>query len=177
LDIRQAFHRIRIDPESEEYTTFRIRYGSYKYKVLPFGLCNRPATYQRYINDVLLDYLDDFYMAYLDNILIYLENLAQHELHIKSVLARLRKAGLQVDIKKCEFNVTRTRYLGYVLTIEGLEVDPEKVEPLRNWVQPTTVTSVKSYLGFYRFYRQFIYNFRKIAKPLTTITRPSEPFQ
>jgi hypothetical protein len=177
LDIRQAFHRIRVDPESEEYTTFRTRYGSYKCKVLPFGLTNGPATYQRYMNDVLMDYLDEFCMAYLDDILIYSEDPLQHEEQVKKVLTRLREAGLQADIKKCEFHVERTQYLGYILTTKGIEVDSDKVEPLRNWARPTTITAVKSFLGFCGFYRQFIRNFGKIAKPLTTITRPSEPFR
>jgi hypothetical protein len=74
LDIRQAFYRIRIYPDSEDLTTFCTRYRAYKYKVLPFGLINGPATYQRYINDVLFDYLDDFCTTYLDNILIYLND-------------------------------------------------------------------------------------------------------
>ena len=74
LDIRQAFHWIRIDLQSEDYMTFKTCYRTYKYKVLPFGLCNSPSTYQRYINDVLMEYLDDFYIAYLDDILIYSEN-------------------------------------------------------------------------------------------------------
>jgi hypothetical protein len=78
LDIRQAFHRIRIDPASEDLTTFRTRYGSYKCKVLPFGLTNGPATYQRYMNDVLFDYLDEFCTAYLDDILIYSDNKLEH---------------------------------------------------------------------------------------------------
>jgi len=94
LDIRQAFHRIRINPESEELTTFRTRYGQYKCKVLPFGLTNRPATYQRYMNDVLFEYLDDFYTAYLDDILIYSENPKEHEIHVHKVLEKLRLAGL-----------------------------------------------------------------------------------
>ena len=177
LDIRQAFHRIRMHPDSEEYTTFRTRYGSYKCKVLPFGLSNGPATYQRYMNDVLMQYLDDFCTAYLDDILIYSENPADHVGHVHKVLQRLREAGLQADIKKCEFNVTRTKYLGYILTTSGVEADPDKIEPLRNWTRPTTVTGVKSFLGFSGFYRQFVRNFGKIAKPLITITRPSEPFR
>src|ERR1035438_3245233 len=94
LDIRQAFHRIRIAPDAEELTTFRTRYSSYKYRVLPFSLTNSPATYQRYINDVLFEYLDVFYIAYLDNILIYFKDLLEHETHIKLVLERLRVAGL-----------------------------------------------------------------------------------
>ncbi len=177
LDIRQAFHRIRMDPESEEYTTFRTRYGSYKCKVLPFGLCNGPATYQRYMNDVLMDYLDDFCMAYLDDILIYSNNALDHAEHVQKVLRRLREAGLQADIKKCEFDVQRTKYLGYILTTTGTEVDPEKVQVLRDWRRPNTIMGVKSYLGFCGFYRQFIRNFGKIAKPLSDLTKPSIPFQ
>lgn len=94
LDIRQAFHRIRMHPDSEEYTTFRTRYGSYKCKVLPFGLTNGPATYQRYMNDVLMQYLDDFCTAYLDDILIYSEDPAEHIVHVHKVLQRLCEASL-----------------------------------------------------------------------------------
>ena len=86
LDIRQAFHRIRIDPDSEELTTFRTRYGAYKCKVLPFRLTNGPVTYQRYINNILFDYLDDFYTVYLDDIIIYSENMLEHKEYIKKVL-------------------------------------------------------------------------------------------
>ena len=83
-----------MDPESESLTTFYTRYGAYKYKVLPFGLTNGPATYQRYINDVLFDYLDDFYIAYLDDIIIYSKDQKTHEEHIRKVLDRLCLAGL-----------------------------------------------------------------------------------
>ena len=89
LDIRQAFHRVRIDPESEDLTTFRTRYGCYKYKVVPFRLTNGPATYQRYMNDILFNYLDDFCTAYLDDILIYSDNELEHEEHVKKVLQHL----------------------------------------------------------------------------------------
>ena len=75
-----------MDPASEELTTFRTRYRQYKYKVLPFSLTNGPATYQRYMNDVLFEYLDDFCTAYLDDILIYSEDPAEHELHVRKVL-------------------------------------------------------------------------------------------
>ncbi|KAI1003279.1 hypothetical protein K3495_g4925 [Podosphaera aphanis] len=90
LDIRQAFHRIRMHPDSEELTTFRTRYGAYKCKVLPFGLMNRPTTYQRYMNDVLIDFLDLFCTAYLDDILIYSNDEVEHDQHVKEVLQRLR---------------------------------------------------------------------------------------
>lgn len=94
LDIRQAFYRIHIDPDSEELTTFRTRYRAYKYKVMPFGLTNGPAMYQRFINNVLFNYLDDFYTVYLDDILIYSENELDHQEHVYKVLLQLCKAGL-----------------------------------------------------------------------------------
>jgi hypothetical protein len=132
LDIRAAFNKIRMDKDSEELTSFRTRYGQYKCKVLPFGLCNGPATYQRYMNDILFDYLDDFCTAYLDDIIVYSSDPLEHAEHVRKVLLRLRAAGLQVDIKKCEFNVTRTKFLGFILTTEGVEVDPEKIAVIKN---------------------------------------------
>jgi len=130
LDIRQAFHRIRMDPDSEGLTTFRTRYGSYKCKVVPFGLTNSPATYQRYRNDTLFDYLDVFCTAYLDDFIIYSDDPLDHPGHVSKVLARLRSAGLQVDIKKCEFNVKSTKYLGFIVSTDGISTDPEKIAVL-----------------------------------------------
>jgi hypothetical protein len=132
LDIRQAFHCIRISLESEELITFRIRYRAYKCKVLPFGLINGLVTYQRYINNILFDYLDVFCTVYLDNILIYLEDLLKHKTYVKLVLERLREAKLQVNIKKSEFKVTRTKYLGFVILIVSIKVNKSKTEIIKN---------------------------------------------
>ena len=85
------FHCVRINPASEDLTTFQTRYGCYKYKVVPFGLTNGLATFQRYINDILFDYLDDFYTTYLDDILIYSSNELEHEKHVRKVIERLQK--------------------------------------------------------------------------------------
>ena len=131
LDIYQAFYRIRIDTESEELTIFRTWYSSYKYKVLPFGLTNRPATYQRYINDVLFDYLDVFCTVYLDDILIYSENKLEYQEHVTKILQRLREAGLQVDLDKYEFHVKRTKYLGFIISTDSIKVDPDKVSVVK----------------------------------------------
>jgi hypothetical protein len=116
LNIRQAFYQIRINADSEELTTFRTRYGTYKYQVLLFGLTNSPVIYQRYINKVLFDYLDDFCTTYLNDILIYSDNVLEHKHYIKLVLQRLREAGLQVNIKKTKFHVTHTKYLGFIIS-------------------------------------------------------------
>ena len=129
-------------PDSEELTTFRTRYGLYKCRVLPFGLTNGPATYQRYMNDMLFDYLDVFCTAYLDDILIYSEDPLQHEEHVRKVLERLRSAGLQADIKKCEFSVTSTKYLGFIISTDGIATDPEKTAVVSAWEYPRTVKGV-----------------------------------
>ncbi len=177
LDICQAFHRIRIDPDLEELTTFRTRYGAYKYKVLQEGLTNSPATYQRYINNTLFDYLDDFYTVYLDNILIYSKDVLEHELYVQKVLERLRAAGLQADIKKSEFRVTRTKYLGFIISIDSISIDPSKVEVVKNQQRPTSVKGVQAFLGFYNFCRRFIKAYRRITKPLTTLTHKGTPYK
>jgi transposase InsO family protein len=177
IDIRQAFHRVRIDPASVDLTTFRTRYGCYKYKVVPFGLTNGPATYQRYMNDVLFDYLDDFCTAYLDDIIIYSENELEHEEHVRKVLLRLRQAGLQADIKKSEFSVKRTKFLGFIITTDGIEADPEKTSVINQWQPPQSVKGVQSFLGFCGFYRRFIKDYGRIAKPLNRLTRKNQLFK
>ena len=165
-----------MDPASEDLTTFHTCYGAYKYKVLPFGLTNSPATYQCYMNDVLFNYLDDFCIAYLDDILIYSDNELEHEEHVKKVLERLRSAGLQVDLKKCEFSVKHMKFLGFIVSMNGIEVDPEKVEVIYNWMPPKTVKGVQSFLGFCNFYRRFIRDYGVIAKPLVCLTKNNTPF-
>ena len=171
LDVRQAFYRIRLKESAEDLTTFRTRYGSYKYKVLPFGLCNGPASFQRYINNILFDCLDTFCTAYMDDILIYSEDPLEHEAHVKTVLQRLRDAGLQADIKKSEFHVTKTKFLGYIISTDGIAMDPEKVAIIRDWVPPTSVKGVQSFLGFCNFYRSFLKNYGQIVRPLQRLTQ------
>ena len=105
-------------------------------------MTNGPATYQRYMNDVLFDYLDEFCTAYLDDILIYSDDELEHQVHVKKVLERLQNAGLQADIKKCEFGVKRTKYLGFIVSTDGIEVDPKKVEVIRNWKLPYTIKGI-----------------------------------
>lgn len=177
LDIRQGFHRIRMDPDSEDLTTFRSRYGTFKYKVMPFGLTNAPATFQRYLNATLADYLDDFCTAFVDDILIYSETFEEHQRHVKLVLQRLREASLQAALHKCEFHVQKTRFLGFLVSTEGIEVDPSKIEAVTRWEQPGTVRGVQSFLGFCNFYRRFIKNYSRIAKPLHHLTRKETVFE
>ena len=176
LDIIAAFNRIRMAKDDEWKTAFRTRYGLFEYLVMPFGLTGAPSTFQHYINDVLREYLDIFCTAYLDDILIYSNSLKEHQKHVKLVLQALKTAGLQVEIEKCEFHTTETRYLGLIIGIEGIQMDPKKIETVKNWKQPQNLKDIQAFLGFANFYRRFILGFSTIVKPLTALTKKGAHF-
>src|SRR3978361_1070108 len=117
-----------MDLKLEKITIFKICYNLYKCKVLLFGLYNEPAIYQKYINNIFINYLDNFCIVYLNNILIYLEDSLEYAKYIKKVLYQLRLVRLNVEIKKCKFNIIKTKYLGYILIIQGLEINFNKVK-------------------------------------------------
>lgn len=171
FDIVSAFNNLRMNPDSEEYTTFKTTFGLYMYKVLPFGLTGGPGTWQRYMNDVLFDFLGKFCSVYLDDILVYSDTEKEHKEQVKAVLTRLQSVGLQVDIKKSEFMVQETKFLGVIVGVNGLRMDPEKIAAIVNWATPTSVKQILSFLGFCNFYRRFIRDFAKIANPMTALTK------
>ncbi|KAI0996563.1 hypothetical protein K3495_g11619 [Podosphaera aphanis] len=178
VDVRAAFHKLRIREGDEDKTAFRTRFGSFEWLVTPFGLQGAPAAFQRYVNETLGDLLDSFCTAYLDDILIYTTaNLEDHWEKVKTVFERLSKAGLTLDPRKCEFAVKKTKYLGFIISLgEGIKVDPEKVQAIKSWEVPTTVKGVRSFLGFANFYREFIPNFSKIVYPLLDLTKKDRAF-
>ena len=130
FDIIAAFNKLHMDLRSEDLTTFITLMRLYKYCVLLFNLMNRPASYQHYMNDTLLLFLNDFVQAYLDNIIIYSKIQKEHVKHVQAVLVRLCKAGLQVDIKKSEFFVQKMIFLGLLVSTEGLKMDSQKIEAI-----------------------------------------------
>ncbi|KAI0991811.1 hypothetical protein K3495_g16376, partial [Podosphaera aphanis] len=165
--------------KGEEWkTAFRTRYGLFEWKVCPFGLTGSPATFQRYINWVLREYLDDFCSAYVDDILIFtVGSLQDHRQKVAKVLSSLRKHGLHLDISKCEFETKCTKYLGYIVEVGvGIRMDPEKVKAISEWQSPKAIKAVRSFLGFANYYRLFIKDFAKLAKPLTNLTKKDVKF-
>ena len=152
IDIWQAFHKLRMAASSEDLTTMATRFGAFKWKVLPFGLTGGPASWQRFINDVLWEYLNRFCTAYLDDILIYSQNLREHKEHVQLVLAKLREFGIQANVDKCEFHVAETKYLGLIISTESIKMDSAKVEAIQNWSTPTCVKDVRAFIGFCNFY-------------------------
>ena len=171
FDIIAAFNEIRMAKGDEEKTAFLTRYGLFEYTVMPFGLCNAPSTFQAFINDTLREYLDVFCSAYLDDILIYSDNREEHVKHVKMVLDKLKQAGLYLDINKCQFHVQEVKYLGLLITTDGLKMDPRKVETIVKWKPARCVKDVQAFLGFANFYRRFIKDYSRIAAPLTALTR------
>jgi len=143
---------------------------------MPFGLKNAPATFQHFINDVLSDYLDDFVISYIDDILIFSNTIEEHHVHVKKVLKKLLENNLYVKLEKCEFDKSETTFLGYVLSKDGLKMDKEKVKAILDWPVPTNVKEVQSFIGLCNYYRLFIKDFAKIASPIHKLTRKNVPF-
>ena len=179
IDVSAAFHKIRIREGDEWKTAFRTRFGLYEWLVTPFGLANAPSTFQRYINWTLREYIDDFCSAYLDDVLIYTDgSLKQHHKNVNKVLEAMGAAGLPLDISKCEFDVTSTKYLGFIIEAgQGLRMDPEKVRAIKEWEIPCTQKGVRSFLGFANFYRRFIKDYSGLVAPLTALTGLNTPFR
>ena len=144
--------------------------------MIPFGLTNAPAAFQRFMNDVFSDLLDVCVVVYLDDILIYSDDITQHWSHVKEVLKRLRKAGLYAKAEKCEFHSDSVEYLGYVLSPSGLTMSDAKVKTIQEWPEPKKVKDIQLFLGFANFYRHFIFNYSDIVIPLTRLTRKDTPW-
>ena len=177
LDIREAYHQIRIKQGEEWKTAFRTRFGHFEYTVMPFGLTNAPASFQALINNVLRPYLDKFVVAYLDDLLIYSETREEHTEHVRTVLAALLERKLRVKLSKCEFGVTKTEYLGYLIEPGKISMDPKKLQSIESWPTPTNLKEVQSFLGTANYYRRFIKGYSGIAAPLTKMAQKNQPFK
>ena len=173
LDVKSAFHRLRIREGDEWMTAFRCRLGLFEWLVTPFGLVNAPASFQRYINEHLREHLDLDATAYMDDVLVYTNgDKEDHWKTVKSILSKLKRAGLYLDIDKCEFLCKEVKYLGFIIRAgEAVTVDPIKVKAILEWQPPSTVKGVRSFLGFANFYRCFVDGFSEIAAPLIALTK------
>ena len=176
IDLRHAYNLVRIAPGDEWKTAFRTRYGSFEWLVMPFGLSNAPAAFQRFVNEVFADLLDVCVVVYLDDILIYSDNPDEHRAHVREVLRRLRKHHLYARADKCEFHAESVEYLGYILSRDGLTMAESKIKAILDWPEPRKVRDIQSFLGFANFYRRFIHNYSEIVLPLTRLTRKGVPW-
>ncbi|XP_056094883.1 uncharacterized protein LOC130073475 [Rhinichthys klamathensis goyatoka] len=177
LDLRNAYHLVRIRKGDEWKTAFNTPRGHFEYLVMPFGLSNSPAVFQALVNDVLRDMVDQFIYVYLDDILIFSSSLQEHGQHVRRVLQRLLENGLFVKAEKCAFHAQSVPFLGYIISSEGVRMDPEKVKAVVEWPSPDSRKALQRFLGFANFYRRFIRNFSQLAAPLTALTSPRTAFR
>ncbi|KAD5961162.1 hypothetical protein E3N88_12635 [Mikania micrantha] len=177
IDLRSGYHQLRIHEDDIPKTAFRTRYGHYEFLVMPFGLTNAPAVFMDLMNRVCKPYLDKFVIVFIDDILIYSQNEEDHKQHLKLVLQLLAKEKLYAKFSKCEFWLKEVHFLGHVVNDRGIQVDPSKIEAVKKWEAPTTPTEIRQFLGLAGYYRRFIENFSKIAKPLTMLTQKEQKYK
>ncbi|XP_064875137.1 uncharacterized protein LOC135572058 [Oncorhynchus nerka] len=171
LDLRNAYHLVRIKEGDEWLTGFNTPMGHFEYQVMPFGLSNAPAVFQSLVNDVLRDMIGLFVFVYLDDILIFSKELSSHIQHvIKQVLQWLLENRLFVKAEKCDFHAHTTSFLGYIISRGEIKMDQEKVRAVRDWARPGTRLQLQRFLGFANFYRRFIRDYSRVAAPLTALT-------
>jgi len=145
---------------------------------MPFGLCNAPATFQAYINETLRDYLDEFCIAYLDDVLIYSSGtLEEHIEQVRKVLIRLKESELYVKLEKCEFHVEKTKFLGYIISPEDIAMDLERVKTIIEWSVPKSQYDLQVFLGFANFYRRFILAYSRIILLFIVLLKKSSKFR
>ena len=166
LDIKDAYHNISIRGGDEWKTACKTRYWLFEYTVMPFGLTNAPATFQRWINSTLNIYLDIGSLVYLDDILIYSNDLAQHKRDVRNIMEIIRRAEKKLKPSKCELHKNETEYLGYIINPDGVRADPVKTRAIEQWETPKTVKDMQCFTGFCNFYRRFINGFSRIARPI-----------
>jgi len=176
LDMQDAYNQLCIAPGDEYKTAFRTRYGHYEYLVMPFGLTNAPASFQAYANDCLHEFLDVFCLVYLDDVLIFSETLDEHVTHVKRVLQRLREYGLTCKLRKCDFHATTVSFLGFIISPNGISMEPDHVAAITEWPMPISIEDIQTFLGFANFYRRFIEGYSRITAPITSLLRKNQRF-
>ena len=162
--------------DSIEKTAFATHSGLYEFVVMPFGLCNAPATFQRSMESVLAGLTRNTCIKYINDILVMGETLEDHLQNLASVFDRLRQAGLRLKPTKCYLARREVEYLGYIVSDKGLAADPRKIEAVGTFPVPCDLKHLRSFVGLASYYRRFIPNFAKVANPLHALTRKDAPF-
>ena len=139
IDLQGTYNLIRIKGGDEWKNAFQTRYGHFEYNVMPFSLIIAPAIFQHLMNDIFREFLDDFGVCYLDDILIFSKNEKDHEKHIRMILQKLCNAGLYAKLEECIFHQPQVEFLGYIISREGLSMDPKKTQTIMKWRKPKTI--------------------------------------
>lgn len=176
LDLASGFHQIPMDPKDAPKTAFSTPYGHYQFKRMPFGLKNAPATFQRLMDNVLSGLQGNELFVYMDDIVVYAKSLQEHANKFERLMKRLKAANLKLQPDKCEFLRKEVAYLGHTISADGVRPDPNKIKAITEFPVPRSPTNIKQFLGLVGYYRRFIPQFSKIAKPLTDLLKKDRRF-
>ena len=171
INIRNAYHKIRIREENEWKIAFRIRYEQYEYQIMFFDFVNAFATFQSYVNEALKSYIDVFCVMYLNDVLIYSENEQQHWEHVRLMLKALLRYRLYVKLKKCEFNKEKIIFFDFVVERNDIQMKRSRINAIVDWFELESAKNIMIFLDFVEFYRRFVREFSQIVTSLTNLTR------
>jgi hypothetical protein len=163
IDLKSSYHQVPIKHIDVCKTIFKSKEGILEWIVIPFGLTNAPTTFMRLMDDILRPFINSFVVVYLDDILIFNKNWAEHLEHSQQVLHTLRQLKLYANLEKFPFDMNMVQYLGYIVYEHGLRVDPTKIQVIHDWPPPTRLTDLQIFLGLSKFYCRFVLGFSHIA--------------
>ncbi|GJV26281.1 reverse transcriptase domain-containing protein [Tanacetum coccineum] len=176
LDGFSGYFQIPIDPQDQEKTTFTCPYGTFAYRRMPFGLCNAPGTFQMYMMEIFHDMIEETMEVFMDDFLVFGDSFSSCLSHLDKMLKRCEDTNLVLNWEKCHFMVKEGIVLGHKISKSGIEVEKAKVDVIAKLSHPTSVKGVRSFLGHVGFYRRFIQDFSKIARPMTHLLEKETPF-
>jgi len=171
LYLKDGFHLIRVRNGDKWKTPLRTWYGYYEYRVMPFGLVNPQATFQTMMHESPQEFLDQGVLVYIDDILIYSKTIEEHIILVRKVLQKLSEYQMAISLEKRVFHVKKVDFLGYVVATDGVTMNEKKVESIKAWRAPASVTDVQIFIGFANFYRPFIKNFSAICALITNLLK------
>lgn len=177
IDLKSGYWQIEVDERDREKTAFITPDGLYEFKVMPFGLCTAPATFQRVMDTVLAGLKWQTCLVYLDDVVIFSSTFSDHLLRLRAVLQAIRSAGLTLKPTKCKFAYDELKFLGHVVSSAGVRPDPDKTAAVASFPTPSDKNAVRRFLGLCAYYRRFVPNFSHVAAPLTHLTKENVAFQ
>ena len=177
LDLASGYWQVEVKSEDREKTAFITSEGLYEFNVLPFGLCNGPATFQRLMNILLAGIQWHDCLVYLDDIIVLGRSFDEHLKNLAKVFQRLREANLKLQVKKCVFGRETVKFLGHIISSAGIATDPEKIARVAQWPVPLNKSELQQFLGFVNYYRRFIKDCASVSKPLYQLTELNRHFK